>query len=166
MLPCAVFMKHLTWSLASCRDRPLQITNNVRVQLAYQITDVTRPQTHRVVCLWAHHVHADALRADARWIPACSEKSSRWNRRGSAGRIETSKLGSRGLASNAQVWESYVFPCAVIVPVRHLSHGKKCNLQSDETANNMLDSIAAVTRNGIDNKLLHLRAYSLTKTLT
>ena len=93
-------------------------------------------------------------------------EKSRWNRRGSAGRIETSKLGSRGVASNAQVWESYVFPCAVTVPVRHLSHGKKCNLQSDVTANNMLDSIAAVTRNGIDNKLLHLRAYSLTKTLT
>ena len=50
--------------------------------------------------------------------------------------------------------------------VGHLSHGKKYNLQSDVTANNMLDSIAAVTRNGIDNKLLHLRAYSLTKTLT
>ena len=28
----------------------LQITNNVR-QLAYHITDVTRPQTHRIVCL-------------------------------------------------------------------------------------------------------------------
>ena len=65
-VPFAVFMKHFTRSLASCRDRPLQITNNVRVQLAYQITEVTRPQTHRVVCLWAHHVHADALRADAR----------------------------------------------------------------------------------------------------
>ena len=39
-------------SLASCRDRLLQITNNVRVQLAYQITDVTRPQSHWVVCLW------------------------------------------------------------------------------------------------------------------
>ena len=95
ILPFAVFMKHFTWSLASCRDRPLQITNNVRVQLAYQITDVTRPQTHRVVCLRAHHIHADALRADARWIPACSERSSRWKRRGSAGWIENSKLGSR-----------------------------------------------------------------------
>ena len=106
ILPFAVFMKHFTWSLASCRDRPLQITNNIRVQLAYQITDVTWPQTHRVVCLWAHHVHADALRADARWIPACSERTSRWKRRGSAGWIETSKLDSRGVVSNAQVWKS------------------------------------------------------------
>ena len=48
----AVFMKNFLGSLSSCRDRPLQIANNVRVQLAYQITDVTRPQTHRVVCLW------------------------------------------------------------------------------------------------------------------
>ena len=39
-------------SLASRRDRSLQITNNVRVQLTYQITDVTRPQTYRVVYLW------------------------------------------------------------------------------------------------------------------
>ena len=36
----------------SRRDRSLQITNNVRVQLTYQITDVTRPQTYRVVYLW------------------------------------------------------------------------------------------------------------------
>ena len=48
----AVFMKHFLGSLSSCRDRPWQIANNVRVQLAYQITDVTWPQTHRVVCLW------------------------------------------------------------------------------------------------------------------
>ena len=48
----AVFMKHFLGSLSSYRDRPFQIANNVRVQLAYQITDVTRPQTHRVVCLW------------------------------------------------------------------------------------------------------------------
>ena len=44
-------MKHFSRSLASCRDRPLQITNNVRVQIAYEITDVTRHQTHRVVYL-------------------------------------------------------------------------------------------------------------------
>ena len=102
-----------------------QITNNVRVQLAYQITEVTRPQTHRVVCLWAHHVHADALRADARWIPACSERTSRWKRRGSAGWIETSKLDSRGVVSNAQVWKSCVLPCTVIVPVRRLPQSWK-----------------------------------------
>ena len=52
MLRFAELMKHFSGSLASCRDRPLQITNNVRVQLAYQKTDVTRPQTCRVVCLW------------------------------------------------------------------------------------------------------------------
>ena len=52
MLRFAEFMKHFLGSLASCRDRPSQITNNVRVQLAYQITDVTRPQTCKIVCLW------------------------------------------------------------------------------------------------------------------
>ena len=51
MLRFSEFMKHFSRSLASCRDRPLQITNNVRVQIAYEITDVTRHQTHRVVCL-------------------------------------------------------------------------------------------------------------------
>ena len=54
MLRFAEFMKHFSGSLASCRDRPLQITNNVRFHMAYRITDVTRPQTHRVVCLWFH----------------------------------------------------------------------------------------------------------------
>ena len=49
MFRFAEFLKHFSGSLASCRDRPLP--NNVRVQLAYQIIDVTRPQTHRVVCL-------------------------------------------------------------------------------------------------------------------
>ena len=48
MIRFAEFMKHFSRSLASCRDRSLQITKNVSVQLAYQITDVTRPQTHRV----------------------------------------------------------------------------------------------------------------------
>ena len=52
MLRFAKFMKHFSGLLASYRDRPLQITNNVQVQIAYQITDVTQPQTHRVVCLW------------------------------------------------------------------------------------------------------------------
>ena len=51
MLRFAEFMKHFSGSLASSRDRPLQITNNVKVHLAYQTTDVTRSQTHRVVCL-------------------------------------------------------------------------------------------------------------------
>ena len=51
MLRFAVFMKHFSGSLASCRDRPLQNKNNVRVLIVYQITDVTRPQTHRVVGL-------------------------------------------------------------------------------------------------------------------
>ena len=45
-------MKHFPGSFASCRDRPLQITKNVRVQPVYQITDVARPQTHRVIYLW------------------------------------------------------------------------------------------------------------------
>ena len=48
----AVFIKHFSGSLPSCRDRPLHITNNVIVQLANQIAYVTRPQTHRVVYLW------------------------------------------------------------------------------------------------------------------
>ena len=51
MLRFAVFMKHFSGSLASCRDRPLQNKNNVRVLIVYQKTDVTRPQTHRVVDL-------------------------------------------------------------------------------------------------------------------
>ena len=36
ILRFAEFMKHFSGSLASCRDRPLQITNNVRVQRTYQ----------------------------------------------------------------------------------------------------------------------------------
>ena len=36
MLRFAEFMKHFSGSLASCQDRPLQITNNVRVQITYQ----------------------------------------------------------------------------------------------------------------------------------
>lgn len=39
MFRFAVFMKHLSGSLPSSRDRRLQITNNVGVQLAYQISD-------------------------------------------------------------------------------------------------------------------------------
>ena len=39
MFRFAVFMKHLSGLLPSSRDRRLQITNNVRVQLAYQISD-------------------------------------------------------------------------------------------------------------------------------
>ena len=48
----AVFIKHFSGSLPSCRDRPLHITNNVSVQPANQIAYVTWPQTHRVVYLW------------------------------------------------------------------------------------------------------------------
>ena len=52
MLRFAKSVKHFTGSLAPGRDQPLEITNNIRVKIAYQISDVTRPQTHRVVCLW------------------------------------------------------------------------------------------------------------------
>ena len=51
MFRFAVFMKHLSGSLPSSRDRRLQITNNVKVQLAYQISD--DPQgCLPVVLLW------------------------------------------------------------------------------------------------------------------
>ena len=39
MLRSAEFTKHFSGSLASYRDRPLQITNNVRVKIAYQIAE-------------------------------------------------------------------------------------------------------------------------------
>ena len=50
--------------------RPLQITNNVRFSPAYQITDVTWPQTHRVVCLWLRRP-----RRTGSWCPWSSSDS-------------------------------------------------------------------------------------------
>ena len=42
-------MEHFLQSVESSRGQPLQITVNVRDQIAYR--DVTQPQTVRIVCL-------------------------------------------------------------------------------------------------------------------
>ena len=43
MLWFAAFLKHFSGSLVSCRDRPLQIKNNVRVQLVYLTSRGLKP---------------------------------------------------------------------------------------------------------------------------
>ena len=50
MVRFTVFMNISRDHLRHAEIDRLQITSNVR-QLAYHITDVTRPQTHRIVCL-------------------------------------------------------------------------------------------------------------------
>ena len=71
MLWFAAFMKHFSGLLASCRDRPLQITNNVRVQLSNNWRHAaSNPQgCLPVATLWEYSLLRGAF---VRWKFICS----------------------------------------------------------------------------------------------
>jgi len=105
----------------------------------------------------AHHDHVDALRADA-----MQGEFQRAARKALNEKEEAVLVGLKAVywvAEEQLPMHKYESLMSLLAQLQcryvgHLARGKHATYTSDVTANDMLDSIATVIRNGIDNKLL------------